>query len=246
MTSIYERLANARAEFQEVGNFSKVKTDGLKFAYLPIEQAKPIIEQVTAKNGITILPMSFEIIEGMTKREDRTNSYGNATSWLYMTANVRFRIASPEDSIDLDVMAEAQDNSDKCINKVYTMAYKNLVKIVFGFAESGKDDSKFDDARQQDNDFNQADAFFTNTPKTSKRPEYKTESKPKTEYKPVEDPEKKKYIDLLTEIIRTSPSDGDVIVSMLDNKRMVDHTTEELKTIYEAVHPFDNVKGGKA
>ena len=235
MTSIYERLAKARAEFQEVGNFSKVKTDGLKFAYLPIEQAKPIIEQVTAKNGITILPMSFEIVEGMTKREDKTNSYGNVTSWLYMTANVTFRIASPEESIDLDIMAEAQDNSDKCINKVYTMAYKNLVKIVFGFAESGKDDSKFDDARQQDNDFNQADAFFTNTPKTSKRPEYKTPAKPMAP----SDPVKAKLIKDLTQIILGGGNDMELVSSMLDGRNMDSLTVEELQAILDNVHPYE-------
>ena len=241
MTSIDERLAKARAEFQEVGNFSKVKTDGLKFAYLPIEQAKPIIEQVTAKNGITILPMSFEIVEGMTKREDKTNSYGNVTSWLYMTANVTFRIASPEESIDLDIMAEAQDNSDKCINKVYTMAYKNLVKIVFGFAESGKDDSKFDDARQQDNDFNQADAFFTNTPKTSKRPEYKTPAKPTAP----SDPVKSKLIKDLTQIILGGGNDMELVSSMLDGRNMDSLTVEELQAILDNVHPYEP-KGGKA
>ena len=241
MTSIYERLAKARAEFQEVGNFSKVKTDGLKFAYLPIEQAKPIIEQVTAKNGITILPMSFEIVESMTKREDKTNSYGNVTSWLYMTANVTFRIASPEESIDLDIMAEAQDNSDKCINKVYTMAYKNLVKIVFGFAESGKDDSKFDDARQQDNDFNQADAFFTNTPKTSKRPEYKTPAKPTAP----SDPVKSKLIKDLTQIILGGGNDMELVSSMLDGRNMDSLTVEELQAILDNVHPYEP-KGGKA
>lgn len=241
MTSIYERLAKARAEFQEVGNFSKVKTDGLKFAYLPIEQAKPIIEQVTAKNGITILPMSFEIVEGMTKREDKTNSYGNVTSWLYMTANVTFRIASPEESIDLDIMAEAQDNSDKCINKVYTMAYKNLVKIVFGFAESGKDDSKFDDARQQDNDFNQADAFFTNTPKTSKRPEYKTPAKPTAP----SDPVKSKLIKDLTQIILGGGNDMELVSSMLDGRNMDTLAVEELQAILDNVHPYEP-KGGKA
>lgn len=241
MTSIYERLAKARAEFQEVGNFSKVKTDGLKFAYLPIEQAKPIIEQVTAKNGITILPMSFEIVEGMTKREDKTNSYGNVTSWLYMTANVTFRIASPEESIDLDIMAEAQDNSDKCINKVYTMAYKNLVKIVFGFAESGKDDSKFDDARQQDNDFNQADAFFTNTPKTSKRPEYKTPAKPTAP----SDPVKSKLIKDLTQIILGGGNDMELVSSMLDGRNMDSLTVEELQAILDNVHPYEP-KGGRA
>lgn len=241
MTSIYERLAKARAEFQEVGNFSKVKTDELKFAYLPIEQAKPIIEQVTAKNGITILPMSFEIVESMTERKDKTNSYGNVTSWLYMTANVTFRIASPEESIDLDIMAEAQDNSDKCINKVYTMAYKNLVKIVFGFAESGKDDSKFDDARQQDNDFNQADAFFTNTPKTGKRPEYKTDGKTKTAAPG--DPERDKIINELTAIIMENGADSKVVVSMLNGRLMDTVGTIELKQIYRAVH---EQKGGKA
>lgn len=241
MTSIYERLAKARAEFQEVGNFSKVKTDGLKFAYLPIEQAKPIIEQVTAKNGITILPMSFEIVEGMTKREDKTNSYGNVTSWLYMTANVTFRIASPEESIDLDIMAEAQDNSDKCINKVYTMAYKNLVKIVFGFAESGKDDSKFDDARQQDNDFNQADAFFTNTPKTGKRPEYKTPAKPTAP----SDPVKSKLIKDLTKIILGGGNDMELVSSMLDGRNMDSLTVEELQAILDNVHPYEP-KGGNA
>ena len=241
MTSIYERLAKARAEFQEVGNFSKVKTDGLKFAYLPIEQAKPIIEQVTAKNGITILPMSFEIVEGMTKREDKTNSYGNVTSWLYMTANVTFRIASPEESIDLDIMAEAQDNSDKCINKVYTMAYKNLVKIVFGFAESGKDDSKFDDARQQDNDFNQADAFFTNTPKTSKRPEYKTPAKPTAP----SDPVKSKLIKDLTQIILGGGNDMELVSSMLDGRNMDSLTVEELQAILDNVHPYEP-KGARA
>lgn len=241
MTSIYERLAKARAEFQEVGNFSKVKTDGLKFAYLPIEQAKPIIEQVTAKNGITILPMSFEIVEGMTKREDKTNSYGNVTSWLYMTANVTFRIASPEESIDLDIMAEAQDNSDKCINKVYTMAYKNLVKIVFGFAESGKDDSKFDDARQQDNDFNQADAFFTNTPKTSKRPEYKTPAKPTAP----SDPVKAKLIKDLTQIILGGGNDMELVSSMLDGRNMDSLTVEELQAILDNVHPYEP-KGARA
>lgn len=145
---LFERLAQARSDFQKASNFKKVKAEGLRFAYLPVEAAKPVIEEATAKAGITILPMDMEIVRDMTfPRSDR--------GWLYITARVTFRIACPGDYIDMEIYAEAQDNSDKCINKVYTMAYKNLIKIVFGFSESAKDDSKFDDARQQDNDFNQ-------------------------------------------------------------------------------------------
>lgn len=145
---LFDRLAAARADFQKASNFKKVKAEGLRFAYLPVEAAKPVIEEATAAHGITILPMDMEIIDNMTHpRTDR--------GWLYITARVTFRIACPGDYLDMTIYAEAQDNSDKCINKVYTMAYKNLIKIVFGFSESAKDDSKFDDPRQQDNDFNQ-------------------------------------------------------------------------------------------
>lgn len=143
MTSdVAVRLAKARAAFQKAGDFKKVKTDGLKFAYLPIEAAKPVIEEVTSAAGITILPLSYEIIPEFTFYYEKVNKYdGTKTKWLYQTADVTFSIMGPEDSIELVVRAEAQDNSDKCINKVYTMAYKNLVKIVFGFAESSKDDA---------------------------------------------------------------------------------------------------------
>ena len=154
-TDLYSRLAAARAEFNQLADFKKVKSDGLRFAYLPVETAKPLIEECTAKQGITILPTKMEILQDMTHRTDKASSSGYTTSWLYITAVVTFKIACPEGYEELEIMAEAQDNSDKCINKVYTMAYKNLIKIVFGFSESAKDDSKFDDARQQDNDFNQ-------------------------------------------------------------------------------------------
>ena len=58
-------------------------------------------------------------------------------------------------------------DSDKVVNKVYTMAYKNLIKIIFGFSESSKDDSKYDDAREQDNDFNQGELPHKKVPATA-------------------------------------------------------------------------------
>ena len=144
---LYERLAQARQEFQKEADFKKVKGGGLQYAYLPVEIAKPLVERCTSKVGITIIPTEMEILPAPFTFRDGKQAY--------ITAVVTFELACQTDIKEIKVMAEAADYSDKAINKVYTMAYKNLIKIVFGFSESAKDDSKFDDARQQDNDFNQ-------------------------------------------------------------------------------------------
>lgn len=154
--NIYSRLARARKAFQSKGDFKKIKTDGLRFAYLPVESAKPLIEECTSEEGVTIIPLTYSIVSDRTGKYTRTTNYGEK-EWYFECADIDFCIAGPEDSFTVTIRAEAQDtaDSDKVVNKVYTMAYKNLIKILFGFSESGKDDSKFDDAREQDNDFNQ-------------------------------------------------------------------------------------------
>jgi hypothetical protein len=146
---LYERLAQARQEFQKKADFKKVKTGGLQYAYLPTEAAKPLIEECTSKVGVTIVPTDMEILPAPFTFRDGKQAY--------VTAVITFELSCQEESKELRIMAEANDYSDKAINKVYTMAYKNLIKIVFGFSESAKDDSKFSDAREQDNDFNQAE-----------------------------------------------------------------------------------------
>lgn len=169
--NVYIRLARARARFTEKADFSKVQSAGLRFAYLPVEAAKPLIEECTSAEGITILPMEYNIVESRTHEYTRQTAYGDKP-WWFECVDVLFRIAGPEDYIELTVRGEAQDtgDSDKVANKVYTMAYKNLIKIVFGFSESGKDDSKFDDAREQDNDFNQGQITVKSTRKVSEDP----------------------------------------------------------------------------
>lgn len=145
--NVYQALAQSRVDFQQKGDFKKVKSEGLKFAYLPIEAAKPIIEECTSKYGVTIIPTSAEITTNEVT--EKKNSYGDITLWRYLIGTVHFDIVGPSgDKIEMEILAEAKDNSDKSINKLYTCAYKNLVKIVFGFAESPKDDP---DATQEDN-----------------------------------------------------------------------------------------------
>ena len=146
----FDRLAKAREFFQQHGRFRKVSGDGLRFSYLPIEQAKPYIERAMAANGLSILPMSIELDDSGFREWDKPSQYGGATHWVQLRGTVRFRIAygfGPDEYIDLDIMAEAMDNSDKAINKLYTMAYKNMAKIVFGYSESPDDDP---DATQEE------------------------------------------------------------------------------------------------
>lgn len=174
--NIYTRLAKARAEFQKRANFTKVKSDGLKYAYLPIEQAKPLIEEVTAEQGLTILPMDLQINDGRSYTYDNESPYDKArmTKWEFITADIQFYIAGPEgDYIDMSVTAEAKDNSDKAISKLYTSGYKNLVKIVFGFAENSKDDA---DASQEEI-FVPGDQFVYQEPPEEKRKNIEEEAR---------------------------------------------------------------------
>lgn len=131
-------LAKARADFQKNADFTKVKSDKLKYPYLPIEQAKPVIEEVTSKYGITIIPMDTEKLEDVTY--DKKDNYGNTTKWRHREAKVKFVFLGPEESISMNIIGESDDNFDKGWSKCYTSAYKNMAKIVFGFSESAKDD----------------------------------------------------------------------------------------------------------
>ena len=166
--NVYSRLARARASFQSKGNFKKVMSEGLRFAYLPVESAKPLIEQCTSEERISIIPLNYSGVGERTHKYTRKTNYGEK-EWYFECADIDFCIAGPEDSFTVTIRAEAQDmaDSDKVVNKVYTMAYKNLIKIIFGFSESSKDDSKYDDAREQDNDFNQGELPHKKVPATA-------------------------------------------------------------------------------
>ena len=71
--NVYSRLARARASFQSKGNFKKVMSEGLRFAYLPVESAKPLIEQCTSEEGISIIPLNYSVVG------ERTHKIGRAS-----------------------------------------------------------------------------------------------------------------------------------------------------------------------
>lgn len=142
--TIYEALAKARLKFRESAEFRKVKAEGLRFEYLPVEQAKPHIELATATYGITIIPVSLEIDPEVRQWDKVSQQTMSNTRWTQLRATVRFLLACgprEDQRLTMDIVAEAMDNSDKAISKIYTMAYKSMIKIVFGFSESADDDA---------------------------------------------------------------------------------------------------------
>jgi len=152
--NLYQRRNAAKKQVYE-HEFSKVKTGGLQYAYMPIESIKPIVEKAYNDNGIVIdiIGLEHEDVREPEKRES-TNPYGDKSSstWLFVRGTLTIKLVNiddPGDSLTIPVVGEAKDNSDKVINKVYTAALKNFYKIEFNISEGPKDDT---DAIQTDAD----------------------------------------------------------------------------------------------
>lgn len=144
--NIYQRRNLAKKIARAEGNLRKVKGDGIKYLYLPIEQMKPIAEDAWNRAGI-VADVVNTVIEDVLPPEKRTNQYGSTTWWFHQTMELTIVLVNmddPSDRVTMTFYGEAQDNSDKMTNKLYTNARKNLFMAEFNFAESPKDDTDHD------------------------------------------------------------------------------------------------------
>ena len=156
MTSknLYQRRNDAKKKVFE-HEFSKVKTGELKYAYLPIEQIKPIVEDAYNAAGIVMDIISLDLTEVMPPDIRTSTGYdGNPSksTWLHMRGTLTIKLVNmdePSDCVTVEVIGEAKDNSDKVTSKVYTSAIKNFYKAEFNISEGPKDDT---DATQSDAD----------------------------------------------------------------------------------------------
>jgi|GEM_PF-3457263 len=152
--NLYQRRNQAKKEVYD-HEFSKVKTGGLQYAYMPIESIKPIVEKAYNNAGIVLDIIGLEYADVTAPEQRVTTGYdGNQSksTWMYVRGKLTIRLVNidePDDKLTVDVIGEAKDNSDKVINKVYTAALKNFYKIEFNISEGPKDDT---DAIQTDAD----------------------------------------------------------------------------------------------
>ena len=143
--NIYQRR-NLAKRLARSANLRKVKGDGLKFLYLPVEQMKPAVEDAWNRAGI-VLDILDTSVEDVRPAWEKTNQYGDTTWWCHQVMELTIALVNiddPSDRVRMTIIGEAKDNSDKIYNKLYTSALKNLYKTEFNFAESPRDDTDHD------------------------------------------------------------------------------------------------------
>ena len=142
--NVYQRLADCKRIVAETA-FKKVKGEGLKFAYLPIDQIKPIVEEAMNKAGLVLLRGEIDA-ENMREPWQQASPYGPGSStWFHMRGRRSFtwvNIDDPTDRTEPQVYeSEAKDNSDKTFSKLNTAILKAFYKDEFNISDSPKDDT---------------------------------------------------------------------------------------------------------
>lgn len=182
--NIYQRRNMAKKIVREA-SFSKVKGEGLKYTYLPVDQIKPVVESAWNDAGI-VMDILFEDVTDVREPIEKTSQYtGEKTMWYHRRMELGIalvNIDNPEDRYQCVITGEAKDNSDKTWNKLYTSALKNFYKIEYNISERKDDTDELQDEamieqanagkgawRKQPQS---ADPFFSKaTPKAEPKPE---------------------------------------------------------------------------
>lgn len=145
--NIYQRRLLAKRSVK-AKTFAKMKGEGLKYAYISIEQMKPAVEEAWTEAGIVCDIVDTEV-EDVRPPWDKQSQYGDTSRWAHQIMALTLELVNvdePSDRVRFTVYGEAKDNSDKMWNKLYTSALKNFYKVEYNIAESPKDDT---DANQE-------------------------------------------------------------------------------------------------
>ena len=146
--NIYQRRNLAKKIVREA-SFSKVKGEGIKYKYLPVDQIKPVVESAWNESGI-VMDILFEDVIDVREPTEKVSQYtGEKSIWYHRRMELGIalvNIDNPTDRYQCVITGEAKSNSDKTWGMLYTAALKNFYKIEYNIAER-KDD---DDAHQEE------------------------------------------------------------------------------------------------
>lgn len=140
--TICERIDAAYVEIAK-SKFEKNKTvegTGPKYNFIPICDILDVVRKAHANNGIKVFFGKIEydaaIGEGRGQYQKK-NSYGDLTTWNTANGHVTVKLIGKDmtDVIETIVSCEAQDNSDKLTNKLYTNAERALYRTLYAIDE---------------------------------------------------------------------------------------------------------------
>ena len=220
--TVHERIATAMQVIAEFDfNKSGKVTGGATYNFIPIGQILAAIRRAHAKAGLFLTIGQLEY--------DKDNGEGIFTQdrWTKARGHCEVSINGADgDCVSFVVPFNVQDNSDKLDNKIVTNIERQAYRVLYAIDEGDATDPETEWHEDKVAVPTTEDKFFGGKPKTAPA---KTSGK---------DPEKDKLVNELTRVIMDSPTDGDVIFSMLEGRKLTDCTTDELKEIKAAVKPF--------
>lgn len=230
--TVHERIATAMQVIAETDfNKSGLVTGGASYNFIPIGQILQAVRKAHAKAGLFLtigqLEYDKDNEEGIFDRVINSKPYKQARGHSEVRIN-----GADGDYVSFVVPFNVLDNSDKLDNKIVTNIERQAYRVLYAIDEGDASDPETVHYE-----------IGEGHPKETRKPEYRTGDKPKTAAPG--DPEKDKVVNDLTTIIMGGGTDCDVIMTMLNGRKLTDLGTIELKQIYEAVHPFEQ-KGGKA
>ena len=223
--NIYQRMSMA---CKIIGSQTWVKDmESNQYKSIPIDDMRKGVRQACVEAGlIHIGPLD---IDYTSDNDGRIFRYRGSCKFVYIN------IDNPEERIEYESIGEAMDTGDKGMGKLVTNLIKNHYKAAFDIGEQGKDDV---DSYSNEEYYETAARIKEKQAKTEDK-FFKTYKVTKTEEpskeKAAHDPEKDRLVDVLTDIVRTVPSDADVIFSMLGKRRLTELSAAELRDIYDAV-----------
>ena len=145
--NIYQRRNLAKKLVREA-SFSKIKGEGLKYKYLPVDQIKPVVESAWNDAGI-VMDVLFEDVTDILPPTEKVSQYsGEKSTWFHRRMELGIALVNmddPDDRYTCVVTGEAKDNSDKTWNKLYTAAIKNFFKLEYNIAERKDDTDELQD-----------------------------------------------------------------------------------------------------
>lgn len=140
--NVYQRLSECK-KIVAKSTFEKRKSDGLKYAYLPMETIQPVVEDAMNEVGLVLVPGELRTKNVRDPWDSASSGGFGTTRWYHIEGELPVtwvNIDSPNDTIRMTFRGEAKDNSDKVVSKVYTAIMKSAYKVIFNISTDRKDD----------------------------------------------------------------------------------------------------------
>lgn len=153
--NIFQRLVEVQKKVQTVFKNDVVKMSENDKGYKAVthDDVAAALHLPLAECGVFMLP---EIVEYSNSNFEKTNKYGNVTTWYRTDLKIKVKwinIDKPEDFIESHGASFALDTSDKSFAKAYSLALKIvLLKVHLLESRDGEEQRPFDELNNKSKD----------------------------------------------------------------------------------------------